>query len=445
MHIPTKIPTIVGILLVILIVAAIIVGSESYLRTATTASGSIQPANVQITNVSDTTFTMSWITQTPTTGALSVAASRKTQVLFDDRDTNNQEKYLTHSVTFRAATPNTDYDITILSNGKKNINGETPYKVRTSEHLTAESGNLEPAYGTIASAANQPVKDALVYLTLEGGQTLSTISKPSGTWLIPLNLTRTQDLTSFLPTTERMTETIVVRTGNQETNALTDTLNDSPVPAMEPDKTYDFRSLNAKIPGQPLALVPTPRVQKSTNAVLGTSSVKPANTVSLVIPADGASLPTTFPLIQGTGIPGKTVSLVIGITNPIGDSTKVGTNGLWSYTPKKQLTTGKQSVTITTQNLQNKPVAITHTFTILKSGTQVLGDATPSATLTPTNTPEDTLEPTPTDDPTASSSPTPTESLEAQEVPTSGTTLPTIMLLILGIGLMVGGGIVLIK
>jgi hypothetical protein len=439
MRLPTKIPTIVGILMVILIVGAIAVGSESYFRTATTASGSIKPANVQITNVSDTMFTVSWTTQLAATGALSVTTPKGTQVLFDDQDTKGQGHFVSHSVTLRAASPDTDYNITILSNSKKNINGEVPYKVRTGPLLTTVSGNLEPAYGTIVTDANQPVSGALVYITLEGGQTLSAVSKPSGTWLVPLNLVRTQDLTGYLPVTERMTETIIVRANGTETSALTDSLNDSPVPTMVPGKTYDFRKLNAKAPGQLLALVPTLPPQQSTGAVLGTNATKPANTVSLVIPAEGAALPTTIPLIQGTGIPGKTVSLVIGITNPIGDTTTVGANGLWSYTPKKPLSPGRQSVTMTTKNLQNKPVAITHMFEILKSGTQVLGDATPSATLipTPTSTPQATVSATP--------EPTPESTIAAQPVPTSGNELPTIILLIIGVGLLVGGGIVLMK
>ena len=144
-------------------------------------------------------------------------------------------------------------------------------------------------------------------------------------------------------------------------------------------------------------------------------------------------MPTTLPLIQGTGVPGKTVSLILGITNPTGDTTIVGADGLWSYTPKKPLAPGKQSVTITTQDATNKPVAITHMFEILKSGTQVLGDATPSATLTPTTT----ILPTIT---TA-----PASTLAAQEIPTSGNELPTIILLLTGIGLLIGGGIILMR
>jgi hypothetical protein len=426
--------------MVILIVGVIAIGSDSYSRTTTTASGSILPANVQITNISDTTFTVSWTTELPATGALSFDTSHGIQVIFDEQDTKDQGKYLTHTVTYRTAAPDTDYHITILSNGKKSLSGNVPYTVHTAPTLTTPSGNLEPAYGTIVTDTNQPVKGALVYVTLEDGQTLSAVSRPSGTWLIPLNLVRTKDLTRYLPITDRMAETIIVRSGGLVTNATTDSLNDSPVPAMIPGKTYDFRRLTAQAPGQNLVLVPTPQTQKSAgSAVLGTSTAKSANTVSLVIPAEGAALSTTLPLIQGTGIPGKTVSLVIGITNPIGDKTIVGANGVWSYTPKKPLLAGKQSVTMTTNNLQNKPVALTHMFEILKSGTQVLGDATPSATLTPT--------PTETPEATASATPeeTPESTLAAQPVPTSGNELPTIILLILGAGLMIGGGIVLIK
>ncbi len=452
MQIPTKIPTIVGIFLVVLLVGSFIVGSESYFRSSTNASGSILPANVQMTNISDTSFTVSWTTELPATGALSIASPKiSNQIIFDDQDTGNttvttpkkeaQGKYVAHSVTFRGAAADTEYALTILSDSKKHLDNDKPFKIHTAPTLTSVSGNLEPAYGTILTSTNQPVGGALVYITLEGGQTLSTETKPSGTWLIPLNLARTQDLTSFLPITERMTESLTVRANGLETTALTDTLNDSPVPDMTLGKTYDFRRSNAKAPGaSPLALRPTPQPTNAAAAVLGVSTTKPTNTVSLVIPGQNAALPTTLPLIQGTGIPGKTVSVIVGITNPMGGVASVGADGLWSYTPTKPLAPGKQSVTITTQDIHNKPIALTHSFEILKSGTQVLGDATPSATLTPTIT----LAPLSTGSATLSATPTIDSTLAAQPVPTSGNELPTIILLLLGIGLFVGGGVAFI-
>lgn len=433
MNFPTKIPTLLGIFLVIVMVSIVAIGSESFMQTQTRASGSIQPAGVTITNISDTTFSVSWTTPQPATGAISVAG----RVIFDDQDTKTQEKYTTHIVTFRGATAGTSYDVTILSDGKKSLDGDKPYTIRTAPTLTTTSGNLEPAYGTIINADKSPVQGALVYVTLDGSQTLSTITKPSGTWLVPLNLIRTKDLTSYLPITERMNVNITVMGNGLSTTAITDTLNNSPVPDMMLGKTYDFRKANAKTPGAPIALNPIPVPTKASSAVLGTTSAKPENTVTLTIPAQGAALPTTLPLIQGTGIPGKNVSIVLGITNPVGGSAIVGSDGLWNYTPNKPLSPGGQSVTITTRDINNKPVAITHLFTIFKSGTQVLGDATPSATLTPTIT----LEPIATD----TATPTPESTLAAQEPPTSGSILPTVILLLLGIGLMMGGGVALIK
>lgn len=436
MHLPSKIPSLLGILLVIVIVGVIAVGSETFMQTQTRASGSIQPVGVTIANISDTTFTVSWTTASPATGAIAVTANAlSNRVIFDDQDAKEQNKYTSHIVTFRGAAADTAYSVTVISDGKKSLDGNKPYSVHTAPALTTASSNLEPAYGTILNADKSPVKGALVYLTLDGSQTLTTITKPSGTWLIPLNLIRTQDLTSFLPVTDRMNVNISVLAGGLTTTTVTDTLNDSPVPDMMMGKTYDFRKANAKTPGAPIALNPSPVPTKASSAVLGTSSAKPANVVALTIPAEGAALPTTLPLIQGTGIPGKNVSIMLGITNPVGGSAVVAADGLWSFTPPKPLPPGGQSVTITTKDINNKAVAITHQFIIMKSGTQVLGDATPSATLTPTTT----LAPVATD--TA----TPESTLAAQTPPTSGNELPTIILLLLGIGLMMGGGVALIK
>jgi hypothetical protein len=177
---------------------------------------------------------------------------------------------------------------------------------------------------------------------------------------------------------------------------------------MNMGKTYDFRKVQAKAPTTP--------------TVLGTQT-QTGTTVALIQPAEGAALATSFPLVAGIGIPGKIVSVVLGITNPIAGSTTVKSDGTWLFTPPSALGEGKQSVTITTTDKDSKPAAITHQFTIFKSGTQVLGIATPSATI----------EPTPIATPTA------------QPIPTSGTTLPTILLLIMGVALLVSGGVVLNK
>lgn len=417
-----RIPTIVGILLAIMLVGSIIALFEWHAKKPTTAGGSVAPSNVAITNISDKGFTVVWTTSDPATGAVKLISSKSTpSTFFDDRDTTGtMKRYTTHSVTVRSLTPSTTYTFHILSNGKTYAQDGKPYTATTAPPTPGGGSGLEPAYGTVNDAGGSPVAGAIVLVTLEQSQFLSTLTSPSGSWLLSLGFARTASLTKYMDGQNRLTETIRVLWGSEEAAAITDTLNDSPVPTMVLGKTYDFRKQQAATP-QALS-------------VLGdTTATKPSvgKTVGLTAPAQNASLSTTLPLIQGSGLPGKTVSVVTGITNPISGTTTVGADGIWRYTPTKPLGTGKQSVTATTVDNSGKPVAFTHTFTILKSGTQVLGESTPSATLTPA--------PTATPSASPSATPTPTPDLEGEPVPESGTTLPTILLILIGASLLTGG------
>jgi hypothetical protein len=419
MNFPTRFPTIIGILLVVLLTAGIVFFFEREGRSGTLATGSATPLQVETTNVSDTTFTVSWLTADPATGAVSVSSPNAKQTLFDERDTSGSlGKYTTHAVSLRTAQPDTQYSFSILSNGKPFTRSGEPYTLRTAPALSPQSPSLEPAFGIVVDEAGQPAAGAIVYLTPTGGQTVSTLVKPSGSWLIPLNLVRTNDLGAYLPYAERIDEDILVRIGEGETLAITDTLNDNPVPDITLGKTYDFRRQQAKAPQQVAVAPPT---------VLG-QSVQ-TGTFGITTPAQGAALTTDLPIIQGTGVPGKSVSLVIGITNPIGGTTTIGADGVWRHTPVQRLAPGKQSVTATSTGANGQTTAITHLFEVLKSGTQVLGVATPSGTIAPT--------------PTQIPSSTESATLAGQPVPTSGNPIPLVMLVLLATALFAGGGAIL--
>lgn len=445
MKFPTKIPTLVGILLLLLIVGGSIFWVEKAFRSESKASGSREPKHIRTTNITSTSFTVSWTTELPTTGALLVTTKGKSNKTFlDERDSSGKlGKYSIHSVSVKNVTENTDFLVTPLVDGKPHILANKPIAVRTAMSLPLNTGGLEPAYGTIQAADSVVLQEALVYLSVEGGQELSVLAKPSGSWIIPLNQLRTSDLTSYLPMVERMNETIQMFSGSQETSIVTDTLNDSPVPEVLMGKEYDFRKQQAKktqsntlalrpvtpvvsIPPEPTSS-PVPTVAN----VLGETTQR-NYTVSLTNPKQDGTYSTTLPLIQGTGIPGKYIGITLGLTNTTVESVQVASTGLWSFTPKKPLSPGKQSVTISSVDINGKSVAITHLFTIFKSGTQVLGDATPSATIAPTII-ATTTTPEVTDTPIV-------ESTEAgNPPPTSGNELPTIILLVIAFGLIIGG------
>lgn len=422
-----KIPTVIGLLLVGCFVVLTKFGYDYVRPMVTRASEQNIPTHVTFSNISDTSFTVSWLTKKPTTGSIRMHGALPYSFFFDERFSGSQKNsastaYTTHAVTIRGLTANTKYTFAIISDGSSFTHNGTPFEIHTGPSLTGIGTGIEPAYGQLFAPSGEGQEGGIVYLTLENGQTLSTLTKASGTWVIPLNLVRTSDLTKYMSSTNRIDTSLIIRTSDGDATALTDTLNDNPVPAMSVGKSYDFRKIQAeKQPNTHLVAVPSP-------AVLGKTT---QHQVALVRPTQGAAIPSNLPLFQGTGIPGNQVLITIGMTHPTSDTLVIGQDGIWRYTPKKPLQEGKQSVTITSKNAQNISVALTHTFEILQSGTQVLGDATPSATLTPT--------------PTVYIDPIQPSSLAGEAIPETGFPLPLIILLMIGVGLLSTGAITILR
>ncbi len=443
-----RIPTILGLLLLVLLIGGVMGVMEFIAQSKVAALPHNPPTNVQFTNITDTMFTLTWLTQEKATGEVVVSGnSMKKTKIRDDRDVDVKKNapYYTHHVTVRNLTPYTPYSVDILSNGKKFQNAGNPYEVQTAGPLLSTTTLLEPAYGTILTQTGLPADDALVLLTAKGSQLISTVTKPTGSWVLPLNFLRTLELQTSVKGNTPHVLSLTIVSKNDTATALTNTAKDSPVPPITLGKSYDF--LN-----QTKAVSSAQRDTQSSSNVLGTQSTHIPGTpyvVSLVSPKQGANLPTNLPLIQGTGVPGKSVLVTLGITKPVSQSIKIGGDGLWRFTPPKPLGIGKQSVTITSPDEKGKPVAITHIFTILKSGTQVLGVATPSGELTPTEEPTPTLEPTETTTPsgelTPTEEPTPTEPVVGKPIPISGNTELTIVLISIGLMFLVSGGFILAR
>ncbi len=446
---PRKIPTIPAFLLIIAIVAILNATWQYTVQTRTFASRSFEARDIQITNSTDTSFTVVWKTSDPASGTVVVSAKGgKPYSVFDDRDKGKVlGKFTIHHVTVRNVSPSTDYIITIYSNGRP-YKSPTSIIARTGVTLekTAEESSLEPAYGTAFTPENTPASGGVVFLTLPDSQTLSTFVQDTGSWVIPLSQIRTNDLSAYVSPDDRLDEHIIIAYDGDVADAETDTFNDSPVPAMTIGKSYDFRKIEVKNGlGSMLSYVPPASPTSGTGGanVLGeqtqqSASLKKKYTISISLPEENAKLITDFPMISGKGVPGKKISIVVGIKNPVSYDATIGEDALWRVTPTTPIPAGKQSVTITTTDITNKPVALTRLFEILKSGTQVLGIATPSGTLAPTPT----LYLTPTI--SATSSPTPTYAVTPFETPTeeppvTGFELPLQMLVIIGVCMLLSG------
>src|SRR5690606_37906461 len=73
---------------------------------------------------------------------------------------------------------------------------EAVYKIRTAPAASAPESDM--ISGKVVMADGQPVPGAVVYVEIEGGVLRSAQTKNSGVWTLPLSLTRTEDLSSYV-------------------------------------------------------------------------------------------------------------------------------------------------------------------------------------------------------------------------------------------------------
>ncbi len=431
MNKPIRIPTIFALLFVGVLLLTM-TWITKIISQPTQADVGKLPKDIQVTNVSDTSFTVLWITEKPTRGVIQVTPpDGQALTFYDDHAVQSQnQEFTTHSVTVRGMQALTQYTITFLNTPDKTLT------ITTGPTLSLNSNQLGPLHGSVKNSDGTPAVGSLVYLALEGSQILSTTVKDSGSFLIPLNLLRTEDTTAYLPVKEEplpVTLTIISPTG-EKTIATTNTDNDSPVPDITLGQPNDFTQSSVK---------PTPVLaekQSSFQSVLGTinTTAVASSSVTLATPIQGGIVRSEYPFITGKGIPDEIVTIIIGSKSPTVDTVRVKKDGTWQFTPKKGIPAGNQSVTISSFDENKNPISITHLFQIMKSGTQVLGDATPSASPTIIlPTPISTISATPI--PTLLIEPTPTT-----EIPTTATTVPTYILLAAGISLSIIGLLVFI-
>ncbi len=196
-----RIPTLLGILLIV-----IGVGVTSFLVNKGVilvgqASPSANPQNVRITNITDNSFTVSYNTDAQVIGSVNYGKDQILgQTALDDRDqqTGSLANHKVHSITVRNLSPTTKYYFSITSGQDKFLNNGTAFEVTTGTSILTPPSEQKPIVGKIVMPEGSAPSEAIVYITTDGSQVISSLVKSDGTYIIPLNSLRTQDLTSYL-------------------------------------------------------------------------------------------------------------------------------------------------------------------------------------------------------------------------------------------------------
>lgn len=425
-----RFPTILGLFLIAigLVVTAFLVSSAQ--RFFLKASPDATPKEVKITNLFDTSFSVSFVTpDTPVSSAISYGEkSSLGSTATDDRVQagTSQDRFTTHHLTVRFLKPGTKYYFKIISGGQQYDNQGIPYSVVTAPSLGTSTISSTPVYGKIFKSDKSPANGAIIYLTVKDSAPLSTLVKSSGSWLITLNNARKSDLSSYLNINPKGdAENIFVQGAlDGVATAQTVTGNDAPVPTIFLGQTYNFskgQDQNVLAQDTPTATpTATPSAPASSSGFLAGNTA--TTSAAIISPNQNSVLNDTKPTFSGVGTPGQAITITVHSDTVYSATIVVGQDGRWSWTPPGDLTPGQHSVTIASAGTNGQSNSTTtQNFTVLASGTQVTQSATPSAILSPTFTP------------------TPTIAASASALPQSGTTLPTYLLLFFGVVIMIIG------
>ncbi|HEV2339772.1 MAG TPA: Ig-like domain-containing protein [Patescibacteria group bacterium] len=420
-----RIPTLLGIFLII-----VGIGVTTYVLQQTTnlfghAAPSETPSDIRITNVTDSSFTVSYHTDASVIGTLSVGTTN-TQTVFDERDekSGTPKDYHVHSFTVQNLKPQTTYSFSVLSGTTTFLHNGSPFTVATGTTISTNPSGQLPFAGKLINPDGSLPADAIVYVTTAGGQSLSALVRLTGLYLIPLNTMRTKDFASYMVFASNTKLNILATDGINTSQATAFVSDINPVAAMTLSQNYDFTISVQPIASSAAAITPFPVFPVESGVV----------TPKITTPGkDNQSFTDSQPLFQGTGQPGQTVTIEIHSDSVIKTQVTTNPSGQWSYRPPKPLGPGQHTITIQTANQNGIIQTIQRSFTVFAAGSQVSESATPSATPTvtiPTPTPTfiptviPTVTPLPTLTPTPILIPSATPTIHAVFAPSTAKTIP---------------------
>lgn len=373
------------------------------------------PSQIHVTNVFDNQFTVSWVTDEAVVGFVQYGLlnNELDQIAFDSRD--KKGAFLIHTVDLKELESEKTYyfKIGLGGEGEEMIfdNNGQAYNITTGVNLSS-SAETRILNGRILTSDKSPAAKTLVYLAAANMAPLSTLTDETGRWALFLNQARTKDLTEYAVFDIDATILKIEATNSQQDVEATILTKDA-FPSV-PDlvlghEAYDFRE------GQAAAQYPME-----------------INTVTLNNPAEeGEEINSQRPEFFGQGPVGTVLTIRVE-SDPYETTVTVDENGNWSFTPDVDLDPGEHKITISYSDEKEGTQNLSRNFVILAAGESDLPaiTATPSGDLaSPSPVPSPQISPSPQ----ASEPPRVTQPVNDGQMPVTGTSLPTIVLLIGGI------------
>ncbi len=454
-----RLPTILGLVVAIAGLVTGVVLLRLQLKTAALAAAEETPNKVAVSNISDSSFTVSWSTERAAPGFVqySEKATDPDLVVSDERDQLNGAvgSYLTHFVTIKGLKPSTEYVFRLGSGKHLYDQGNGLYTVTTGAQL-ANPPPADVAYGQVMTQSGDPGDGAVVYLQIPGASLQSALVKSSGSYVVPLSTIRTNDLSKFITYDKEKTaiNVSVMRGPLEDTLVTTSTATHAPIPDIILGKGGRLEQSGSNVDTS---------VSKFSNNILGPAIEASGGAIlTILTPKFGEEVNSARPEIIGQAPANTEVTVEVHSTQVVTGTTKSDQNGKFTFSVPSDLSAGEHSVTISSV-VDGVVKKVTRNFVVLAAGESFnpAFSSSPSATLAPTIKPTATPKPSPTRQPSPTptrgpsplptptgvrpsptvvvATPSPTPKPVVIEMPASGNDEPTVLVLGIGIGLIISG------
>ncbi|MCW1949567.1 MAG: Ig-like domain-containing protein [Candidatus Shapirobacteria bacterium] len=402
-----KIPTILGLVLLLGTTFLGVSLSQRTTNTSSRASGTCEPINPQVTNITHNSASISFTTSTD----CSVTVNINNQITNDSRD-----KKTVHYFEINNLENSKVYQFTVISDGNNYTSDEYTFKTAKKPDRDIPNSNL--AWGRVFKPDKSPASEAIIYLNISGASPLSALVTSSGNWNIPLSTSFSESLNDwFSPPSNTEENFVVIAPEYNQTEVVGNSSNNNPVPdiilgenVFNPPPVIDNVSDQSRLDGN--------------------YDLQSDYQLNITNPQSNEEISAKRPDFFGTGQPKSTLKIKVESPVTINDQAEVAPDGSWNWSPPQDLTPGEHTITVTDE----KNNIITRKFTVLAAESNTSFSASSSSkTITPTKKP--TLTPTkiistPTSTPKPTATPIPvTKPSTSSGVPRSGDSLPTVMLL----------------
>lgn len=331
------------------------------------------PRQIKILKITENRAIIFWETGEREISYLLFGESEKkiNQIVLDDRDSQSlKTKRFFHIVTLNNLKPNQENYFRIVTEKKifNNLNGK-PFTFKFEPNIGRVFTSL-PLYGKVLGENTRMLPETILIFSINQEPVGITTGKSNGDWLVVLRRFNKSFNNDEIVTLEIYTEDknkTVVRGKIKDFSPLT-------IPITF-GKNYDLTT-----------------VEK--NVLSSSASKKNQDIFLIVYPKNKALIPGSRPIIKGWALPGKEVNVILKSRPIFSFKTKADKNGQWQVNIDFDLLPGDYQLDANSLDDRGNKLEQTVAFKIIKSGEQVLGEATPSATLIPSPTITPTIIPT---------------------------------------------------